>query len=243
MSCSRRLTGTRFAQTGDTQGTGVKGAVSDSIRLLSMQHAVRVGLSSKTRSELGGPFLKDYGSSIRMPRTWGDGDGWVINYLGHPSQGAASGWVWLQNEPGAERQKLGRSRRYWSSRGRALAWSAIYSTQFEIGPYSEASIGNVGLRPETTGWTDYVSTPIGGLAMIVAEDAIDQHLVTWLERHTNNEPLRAIVSLVHDAQPRDGQSRWRPLAVASHDPRSAASAGRRRKSAARARQRRRQHPK
>ena len=183
---------TRFSQAADTHGAGVKGAFSDSIRMLSMQHAARVGLSSKTRSELGGPFLKDYGSSIRMPRTWGDGDGWVVNYLGHPSQGAASGWVWLQNEPGAERQKLGRSRRYWSSRGRALAWSAIYSTQFEIGPYSEASIGNVGLRPETTGWTDYVSTPLGGLAMIVAEDAIDQHLVTWLERHTNNEPLRAV---------------------------------------------------
>ncbi|AMY11909.1 hypothetical protein LuPra_05178 [Luteitalea pratensis] len=182
---------TRFWQAADTHG-GVMAAVSDSVRLLSLQHAFRVSLSSKTRGELGGPFLKDYGSSVRMPHTWGDGDGWVINYLGHPSQGATSGWVWLQNEAGAERQTLGRSRRYWTSRGRALAWSAVYSTQFEIGPYSEASIGNVGLRPETTGWTDYVMTPVGGLAMIVAEDAIDQHLVRWLERHTNNEPLRAI---------------------------------------------------
>lgn len=184
---------TRFSPSGSgAPHGGVMGAMSDSIRLLTMQHALRVGFSSKTRSELGGPFLKDYGSSIRMPRTWGDGDGWLVNYVGHPSQGAASGWIWLQNEAGAERQQLGLSRRYWFSRGRALAWSAAYSTQFEIGPYSEASIGNVGLRPETTGWTDYVTTPLGGLAWIVAEDAIDQHLIRLVERHTTSKPLRAL---------------------------------------------------
>lgn len=181
----------QFQQSNDRRAD-VMGAVGDSFRLLTMQHSLRIALQTKTRRELSGPFLKDYGASLRVPRTWSDGDGWLINYLGHPSQGAASGWIWLNNERGAEQQVLGRSREYWMSRARALAWSAAYSTQFEIGPYSEASIGNVGLNPKTVGWTDYVTTPLGGVAMIIAEDAIDHHLLTRLERSTDNRALRAV---------------------------------------------------
>src|SRR5689334_21267025 len=85
---------TRFSPAvGSASHGGVMGAFADSVGLLTMQHAIRVGFSNKTRSELGGPFFKDYGKSIRMPRTWGDGDGWLVNYVGHPWQGAASGWV------------------------------------------------------------------------------------------------------------------------------------------------------
>jgi hypothetical protein len=50
-----------------------------------------------------------------------------------------------------------------------------YSLQFEIGPLSEASIGNVGMRPETTGWVDHVVTPAGALGLMVAEDALDRY--------------------------------------------------------------------
>lgn len=58
-------------------------------------------------------------------------------------------------------------------------WSAAYSLQFEIGPLSEASIGNVGMRPETTGWVDDVVTPLGAFGLIVAEDALDRYFVQW----------------------------------------------------------------
>lgn len=44
--------------------------------------------------------------------------------------------------------------------------------QFEFGPFSEASIGNVGLRPNTTGWVDHVVTPAGALGIMIAEDAL-----------------------------------------------------------------------
>ena len=55
----------------------------------------------------------------------------------------------------------------------------MYSFQFEFGPLSEASIGNVGLRPNTTGWVDHVITPVGALGFMVAEDAsID---ISWYE--------------------------------------------------------------
>lgn len=139
----------QFQQANDRRAD-VMGAVGDSFRLLTMQHGLRIALQSKTRRDLSGPLLKQDGASVRMPRTWNDGDGWLVNYVGHPSQGAASGWI-----------------------------------------YSEASIGNVGLDPKTVGWTDYVTTPLGGVALIIAEDAIDQHLVTRLERRTGNATLRA----------------------------------------------------
>jgi hypothetical protein len=79
---------------------------------------------------------------------------------------------------------------------RAMAWSAAYSQQFEIGPFSEASIGNVGLRPPTTGWVDHVITPTGAFGLIVAEDALDRFLVKWVEARTSNPLLRGTVRLV-----------------------------------------------
>src|SRR5215213_3136264 len=56
-----------------------KGAFADSLRLLMIEHAVRVVAQPKTRAELGGPFMKDYARSVRWPKTWRDGDGWVVN--------------------------------------------------------------------------------------------------------------------------------------------------------------------
>ena len=75
----------------------------------------------------------------------------------------------------------GSRKEYWASRGRATAWAAVYSVQFEFGPFSEASIGNVGLRPNTTGWVDHVVTPAGALGIMVAEDALDRYLIVRIE--------------------------------------------------------------
>ena len=127
-----------------------RGALEDSLRLLAIEHSIRIGFQDKTRRELGGPFWKDYHRSVRTPQTWGDGDSAFVNYIGHPIHGAASGYIWLDHEDGAHDPELGFSRAYWASRSRATAWAAGYSLQFEFGPLSEASIGNVGLNPETT---------------------------------------------------------------------------------------------
>lgn len=67
----------------------------------------------------------------------------------------------------------------------------MYSYQFEFGPLSEASIGNVGLRPHTTGWVDHVVTPGGALGFMVAEDALDRYLIVRIEWWTGNRFLRA----------------------------------------------------
>ncbi len=173
-----------------------KGAFSDSLRLLLLEHSTRVAFQGKTRRELGGNFFADYKRSLRMPDTWDDGDSWAVNYVGHPIHGAASGFIWLDHEDGSHDPKLGFSQEYWASRGRATAWAAVYSLQFEFGPLSEASIGNVGLRPNTTGWVDHVVTPAGALGIMVAEDALDRYLIVRIESWTENRAVRAIARMV-----------------------------------------------
>src|SRR5215203_2933571 len=168
-----------------------KGAVADSLRLLMIEHSTRILFQAKTRQELGGPFFKDYFRSVKTPATWEDGDHWAVNYVGHPIHGAASGFIWLDHEDGAHDPDLGFSRQYWASRGRATAWAAGYSLQFEFGPLSEASIGNVGLRPGTTGWVDHEVTPAGALGFMVAEDALDRYLIVRIESWTGNRMVRA----------------------------------------------------
>ena len=175
---------------GDQQGTNVLGAFADSLKLLMIEHGTRLALQEKTRQELQeGKFWPDYRRSVRIPRQWGDTDGGLVNYVGHPIHGAAAGYIWLDHDPAAP-PDFRPTNGYWSSRMRAFAFSASYSLQFEIGPLSEASIGNVGMRPETTGWVDYVITPVGALGLIVAEDALDRYLVQWAERRVKNPLLR-----------------------------------------------------
>jgi hypothetical protein len=197
-----------------------KGAIADSIRLLMIEHMTRIGLQDKTRRELGGPFFRDYTRSLKRPRTWEDGDHWLVNYVGHPIHGAAAGFVWLDHEDGAHDPALGFSRSYWASRGRAVAWAAGYSLQFEFGPLSEASIGNVGMRDGTTGWVDHVVTPAGALAFIVAEDALDRYFILRIERWTENRVLRAALRMLFNpsrtmSNVAQGRSPWhraaRPL--------------------------------
>jgi hypothetical protein len=168
-----------------------RGAVADSLRLLGIEHVTRIGFQAKTRRELAGPFFADYKRSLKIPQTWGDGDSAGVNYVGHPIHGAAAGFIWLDHEDGAHDPDLGFSREYWASRSRALAWAAGYSLQFEFGFLSEASIGNVGLRPNTTGWVDHVVTPAGALGFMVAEDAVDRYLITRIESWTGNRVVRA----------------------------------------------------
>ena len=175
----------------DREGADM-GAFSDSLKLLLLEHGARVAFQDKTRRELGGNFFADYRRSIRVPGQWNDTDAWWVNYVGHPIHGAAAGYIWIDHEP-ASPSELRFTSRYWASRARAMAWSASYSLQFEIGPFSEASIGNVGMRPETTGWVDHVITPVGAFGLIVAEDALDRYLVKWAEGHIRSRILRIII--------------------------------------------------
>jgi hypothetical protein len=174
--------------------TDVKGTIEDSLKLLMLEHLGRIAFQEKTRRELRGPFFPDYARSVRMPGPWSDGDSWFVNYVGHPIHGAAAGYIWLDHDPGSNGVRFGRG--YWTSRGRAALWAAAYSVQFEVGPISEASIGNVGMRPETTGWVDHVITPAGAFALMVGEDLLDRSFLTWAEARVSSTFVRATLRSV-----------------------------------------------
>jgi len=170
------------------------GALVDSFKLVMLEHLTRIVSQEKTRAELTGPFWKDYRQSIVLPRQWEDTDSWMVNYVGHPIHGAAAGIVWLDHSD-KDRAASIFSPGYLASRARAAAFSAIYSVQFEVGPLSEASLGNVGRKPETAGWVDYVVTPVGAFAFMIAEDALDRYFVRWVEDHVKNRVVRATLRL------------------------------------------------
>ena len=178
----------------DDQGTDVLGTFVDSLKLLMIEHGTRVAFQDKTRRELGGNFWRDYGQSVRMPAKWEDSDGWWVNYIGHPIHGAAAGYLWLDHSPG-DPAEISLSSKYWASRARATAWAAGYSLQFEVGPLSEASIGNVGLMdPRRMAWGDLVITPTLGTAWMVGEDLLDQRVLA--RRDAGNAVLRNVVRTV-----------------------------------------------
>lgn len=162
-------------------------ASRQSFYFLALEHGVRL-TQRKTRREFGGKFFADYNQSVRSLKTWGDTDSVFTNYVAHPMQGGLTGFIQIQNDPKGITQEFGSSGAYWRSRTKAMAWAALYSTQFELGPISEASIGNVGKKPGTMGYVDLVITPVGGLGMIVLEDAVDKK---WIEKMETNRTLHA----------------------------------------------------
>jgi hypothetical protein len=130
-----------------------------------------------------------------VPDQWGDTDRWFTNYVGHPTQGAVTGFIWLNNSHESE-VPIGMTRAYLNSRLRATAWAAGYSAQFELGLLSEASIGNVGMNPATAGWVDHVMTPLGGLGILVVEDLLDRFVIQKMEKQTNSRAVRGVLRML-----------------------------------------------
>jgi hypothetical protein len=159
---------------------------------MGVQHSFRFATETGTRANLKGPFFRDFGKSLKGIRGWGDSDPFIVNYVGHPMMGAVSGFIYVQNDPRGRVAPFG-TEQYWRSRLRAMVWSAAYSTWFEIGPVSEASLGNVGLKDGTSGAVDFVVTPLAGTGLMALEDAVDRHLITWLETKWNNRWYRMLV--------------------------------------------------
>jgi hypothetical protein len=112
-------------------------AVTQSFAFLAVEHSIRL-TQGKTRRELSGKLFNDYFDSVSKLQGWGDGDGVFTNYIGHPMQGAVASFIQIQNDPKGKQLDFGNNSEYWHSRLKAFAWSAAYSTQFEVGPVSEA---------------------------------------------------------------------------------------------------------
>jgi hypothetical protein len=163
------------------QGTDWENLIRSSARFLAVQHGFRLLTEPGTRKEISGPFVRDYLRSVGAMRRWGDSDPFIVNYVGHPLMGAVSGFLYLQNTDGGKDQRFEGSPEYWRLRLGAMAYSAVYSAQFEIGPVSEAAIGNVGRDYRTMGAVDLVVTPLAGTGWLVAEDMIDRFLIERIE--------------------------------------------------------------
>ncbi len=165
----------------------------------AIQHALRFATEDGTRKEIKGPFFRDWFQSVRNLRGWRDGDPFLVNYIGHPIMGAASGYIQIHNDPKGQRLEFEpRKKTYWKSRMKAMAWSAVYSAQFELGPISEASLGNVGRAPRPDGkspmsYVDLVITPTVGTLWLVGEDALDKHLIERFEGRVRNQFWRGIM--------------------------------------------------
>jgi len=162
------------------QGFQWKSAIKQSLLFLGIQHGYAM-TQPKTRRALHGPFFRDYFRSVKSLHGWGDGGRFFTNYVAHPMQGSFVGFIQIQNDPEGRTLHVANTKAYWKSRLKATAWSAAWSTQFEIGPISQASIGNVGLYEKQT-WVDIVVTPTLGTGLLVAEDAVDRFIIRRMER-------------------------------------------------------------
>ena len=167
-----------------------RAAFEQSMLFLAVQHGYAL-TQPKTRRDLHGSFFKDYARSVRSLSGWADGGKFFTNYVAHPMQGSLMGFVQVQNDPAGSRLRIGRSGDYWRSRMKALAWSAAWSTQFEVGPLSQASLGNVGLHGKQT-YVDLVMTPTAGLGLLLAEDALDRYVIERLERRNGSTFVRIV---------------------------------------------------
>jgi hypothetical protein len=161
----------------------------------SFMHAERLTLEEKTRDQLNGPFFKDYDYILHHVdlSTWSDGGRWATNNIDHPAEGAIFAFIYKHNDDNAKTLEFG-DPGYWKIIPKAFAVSAIFSTQFEIGPESEATIGHVGLTKDWrgsngTGWTDFIMTPFGGVPMMMGEDAADKYVTKRLEHHFHSRPV------------------------------------------------------
>jgi hypothetical protein len=132
-----------------------RGLIAQSLFFNVIENSFRAASDDQIRTLLANkPFWHDYVASVRQfnMRRWDDGDEFLVNYVGHPMQGAVSGFIEIQNDPTGREQEIGANRAYWMSRFKAFLWAAAYSTHSEISPLGEAGIGNEG------GWTYIPST-------------------------------------------------------------------------------------
>lgn len=169
-----------------------RGVLLQSGFFLGIEHSFRFATEPDTRQQLRGRFFPEYWKSLRgSGGHWGDTDPFLVNYVGHPLQGSVTGFIWTQNHPTERRLEFSNTPAYWRSRLKAMGWSAIYSTQFELGPISEASLGNLGspMVPRTAGIVDLVVTPLGGFGFQVAEDILDRYAVRWIEKRLPSRPV------------------------------------------------------
>jgi hypothetical protein len=183
-----------------------KGLLLQSFAFMMLEDGVRIITADQHDRHLllNKPFWSDYWASLQQfnMRRWNDGDSIPVNYVGHPLQGAISGYIEVQNDPRGRDTIIGRDPAYWKSVWRATLWSTVYSTESEIGPFGEAAFFNEGgftyaigcdkknyatcsltaKYTNNTGWVDFIITPVVGTLWMLGEDTLDKYISNPLVR-------------------------------------------------------------
>jgi len=163
---------------------------TSSLTLLTIQNAYRCATEPGTRDAFSNPFVPGYVYAVENLHGWGDGDPFLVNYVAHPIQGAVTGFMWQHNDRAYRDAVFGANTKYWKARLRGAAFAYVYSVQFEIGPMSEASIGQIQRIYPAYGFVDHVITPTLGTGWAVAEDVIDRYVIQNIEAHFANPWVR-----------------------------------------------------
>jgi hypothetical protein len=197
----------------------------ESLQFLSIEHAFRSATEYDTRNAKGA-FFQQYANSVGNLHGWADGDEFYVNYVGHPMQGSTAGYLWAQNDRQYRSVEFGKDPRYWKGRFRSAAFTWAYSTQFEIGAISEASIGYIQASFPQQGFVDQVVTPVLGTAWMIGEDSVDKYVIKWFEAKTRNRyarmmlrgtlnPTRSMANMMAGKAP---WHRYDRLGVLAYDP-------------------------
>ena len=163
------------------------------LTFLTVQNAFRCATEQGTRDGFSMPFWQGYLNAVGNLHGWADGDPFLVNYVGHPMQGAVSGFIWQHNDRAYRDVEFGANTRYWKAKLRGAAFAYLYSVQFEIGPFSEASIGHIQALYPQQGFVDHAVTPSMGLAWTIAEDSLDRYVIRFVEARTANPYVRLLV--------------------------------------------------
>ena len=150
-------------------------AIPESLLYTGIMHVYDIWTEAGTRDTLNGHWLNNYFASVSSLRGWSDGDTFMAPYVAHTIEGSVFGFIERQNDPKYRKVQWGDGRDYFISLLRSLAYSAVWHTQWKIGPISEASIGNVMLHA-SPGFITLTDTPTLGTVEMIGEDAADRYL-------------------------------------------------------------------
>ena len=193
----------------EKEGFHWRQALKESLTFLVIEQAYVVHTDFNwVVSENGVPFnhyWRDYTQSLSewTHSGWNDGDPNWFGYVGHPIQGALTGFIQIQNDPASEKLEFSRTKAYWWSRFKAALWNAAYSTQWNLGPVSEVTVEKYGTKDRPpwnyngsfpcsrhcvtgVGQIDIVMTPLGGTGWLIGEDFLDKKIVRRVEGATQN---------------------------------------------------------
>jgi len=168
-----------------------RAANEESLLSTGIMHTFNLWTEAGTRDALYGPWFQNYMRSVSELRGWSDSDRFMAPYVGHSIQGSIFGYILRRNDPRYRDVQWGDGRDYYLSLLRSMAYSAVWHTQWKIGPASEDSIGNVMLHA-SPGFITLVDTPTMGAITMIAEDAADRYVIMGLENRTANRLLIAM---------------------------------------------------